>query len=343
MKTIESPINPAVSETHRATDQPPRVEDRQDVAAKDAPRARFCFLGEFGYELISWIPFLLYLKQQLKIRLRTASRPGSSTVYYFSDDHQEVDSGLIGACWGEPKAYAALRERFSETVLIHPGEHRNCVNRRQITVGGCEWETRDIHRPIDASHYVRPDFSFVPPWSPIPDRPLVVLNNKHIVQWEDRFDRPLNYFDPDALRQLRDLLTSKGYGVVYNHFVEATANDDHLDLADRGLFGVDEATFDMRSLYENGMGPGERNRLQIALYRASRLVIGPQGGNLYVPAICRVPFMMLMRCGDYIDYLELGRLYDVDVDAFYEPRHMLQWLRSEFPAVQSRRTCSSRT
>lgn len=310
------------------------LDDRLVVSADAASGARFCFLGEFGYELISWIPYLLYLKKTLQIRLRTVSRVGSSAVYYFSDDHREVEPALIGGCWGDMSSYAALRERFGDDLLIHPGEHRNCVNRRHIEIGGCEWTTRDIHRRIESSNYTLPDFSFLAPWNPIPDRPLIVINNKHYVQWPDRFDQPVNSFDPDALRSLRDLLTSKGYGVVYNHFVESTSIDETLELADRGIFGGDTATFDMRSMDQSRTAAGQRNLTQLSLYRAATLVIGPQGGNLYLPAMCRRPVIMLMRCGDYVDYLELGRLYGVEVEAFYEPRHLLEWLRARLPQAR---------
>lgn len=295
--------------------------------------ARFCFLGEFGYELISWIPYLLFLKKKLGMRLRTTSRPGSKPVYYFSDDHQEVEPALIGECWGDLTSYAKLRAGAGNDLLVHPGDHRNCVNRRRIEVGGYEWTTRDIHRPVDSKNYLLPDYSFLPPWNPIPSRPLVVINNKNYVQWHDRFDVPVNSFDPAALCTLRDLLISRGYGVAYNHFVEPTSNDQYLDLADHGLFGGDDVTYDMRTAYEKCEGAADRNRIQLKLYRAASLVIGPQGGNLYLPAICRKPIVMLMRCGDYIDYLELGRLYGVEVDAFYEPRHLVAWLRAQLPSA----------
>lgn len=59
-------------------------------------RARLCFAGEFGYELISWIPYLNYLAAMRGLRLKTASRPGSSVLYEFSQDHQELTSQEIG-------------------------------------------------------------------------------------------------------------------------------------------------------------------------------------------------------------------------------------------------------
>lgn len=325
MKTAVAP-NTVPSTARSRSTRAPRF--RWVLSAKQAARARFCFAGEFGYELISWVPYLRFLHHRLGIPLRTASRPGSSVFYAFSSDHVELDPNAIGACWGDLTSYAAVARRFRGQTLVHPGMQKNCVSQAHIEVEGHTWRTKDIHRPIELTHYERLDFSDIAPWSPIADRPIVVINNKYFVQWADRYDRPVNYLDPEALRELRGLLTAKGYGVVYNHFVEQTATDEHLELADTGIFGGDAATFDMRSRYHAGMSPGERNRLQLSLYRAAELVIGPQGGNLYLPVACRRPFMMLMRSGDYIDYLELARVYEVEMEAFYEPRHMLNWLHS---------------
>ncbi|MCG3129344.1 MAG: hypothetical protein FLDDKLPJ_00071 [Phycisphaerae bacterium] len=299
------------------------------VTRRQAEAARFCFLGEFGYEIISWIPYLLYLKRTLGLKLRTFSRPGSSVFYAFSDDHREVPASLIGGVWGEPASYDRLRRRYRSTRLIHPGP--DMINKRRISVEGVEWTTRDIHRPLAETNYLRLDRPAVEAWSPISGRPLAVINNKYFVQWPGTFDAPVNYFDRASLIALRDLLVQRGYGVVYNHFVEKTTVDEHLRLNDEDIFGLDAATCDLRSRYAETTCPADRNRLQISVYNAADFVIGPQGGNLYLPAVCRRPIFMLMRAGDYVDYRELGRLYGVAVEAFYEPRHLLNWLDSTLP------------
>ena len=50
----------------------------------------FCFGGEFGYELLSWLPYLNHVAHELGIPLRTASRPGSTPLYGYSVEHFEV-------------------------------------------------------------------------------------------------------------------------------------------------------------------------------------------------------------------------------------------------------------
>jgi hypothetical protein len=299
-----------------------------EITASEASEAVFCFTGEFGYEMISWIPYLLFLKNKLGIKLTTMSRPGSALFYYFSDEHLEADSKEIGDVWGAPSVYDGIRSRVAPRLLIHPG--KDPVNRRVISVQGYRWTTRDIHQPIERTNYTAPDYSKIN--DPLPFGfywPYVVINNKYFKQWH--YEHPINYFDRASLIQVRELLWRYGYATVYNHFVEPTGTDTHLTLNDRGLFDSDRRAFDMRDGYGRSQSPGERNRVQMSVFNRAAFVIGPQGGNVYLPAICRKDLLILMRDGDYVDYQELSRLYGVQADVFYEPKHMVRWLEAELP------------
>jgi hypothetical protein len=300
-----------------------------NISREQTKRARFAFLGEFGFELIAWLPYLWYLKEE-GYTIRTIGRPGSTIFYPFADEHIEVtDATLLGHGWGAPSAYAKVAEQFSHDLLVFPGPEN--TNRKQIVVGGKAWTNKNINVRIQEENYRTLDYSHVPPWSPISDKPFIVLNNKYYRQWPIYYDAPVNYFGPVELAALRDLLLCKGYGVVYNHYVEPTGDDPGGELQDRSVFGTLPATHDLRDRYAECRDEGERNRIQLGLYHACSAVIGVQGGNLYLPAICRRPFYMLMRAGTYQDYLELGRLYKVKVEAFYEPRHLLHWLEAHLP------------
>ncbi|MCC7293352.1 MAG: hypothetical protein IT449_14930 [Phycisphaerales bacterium] len=305
-------------------------EEPIELSIAEAERAWFCFLGEFGYELISWIPYLRYLKQSSGLRLQTVSRPGSKAFYDFSDEHKEAPASYVAGSWGTPQVYARMKARLGGNVLVHPGH--DLINKRIIRIGGMEWTTKNIHKRIDEACYAAPNYSFIKAWSPLPDRPIVVINNKYFVQWPDTFDNPVNFFDRPTLLALRDLLVKNGYGVVYNHFTETTAVDQHLMLDDTDIFGGDGATWDMRAEYNCLKRVADRNCRQLALYNAAQFVIGPQGGNLYLPAVCRKSLYILMRAGEYIDYTELARLYRIPVEVFYEPRHLLCWLERFCPS-----------
>jgi len=64
------------------------------------------------------------------------------------------------------------------------------------------------------------------------------------------------------------------------------------------------------------------------MYNRASLVVGIKGGNIYLPSVCQKNIVMLMKKGDYIDYIELKRLYNTKIDVFYETKHIINWLES---------------
>lgn len=298
-----------------------------EISWDELEGARFCFAGEFGYELVSWLPYVNFLSSKTPIPLKTASRPGSLPLYYFSADHCELQPNDIGNMWGDVSTYWRLAQRFEGERLIFPGPQ--FVNRKHISVAGYDWEVKDIHARIRAENYLLPPYGELRKEIPFkPNGPLVTINNKYFVQWSPLFDSPVNYFNRDELILLRDLLVRCGFFVVYNHFTEKTSHDEHLRLNDEGIFGHDEHTVDMRTYY-GSMDSSARNECQMAVYARSASVIGPQGGNLYLPAICGCNLIVLMRHGVLLDYQELARLGNARVEAFYDSKHMILWLKTE--------------
>ncbi|NLO20007.1 MAG: glycosyltransferase, partial [Ignavibacteria bacterium] len=297
------------------------------ISKEDAENGLFCFTGEFGYELISWLPFVYFIKKKLNISINTLSRPGSKIFYYFSNNHIEVGSELIGDQWGEHAVYKKISELYPDKLLIHPGP--DYINQRHIQIENFVWENRNIHSIIATNNYILPDFSFVNKAIPKEiKKPFVVLNNKFFRQWFQKYKAPLNYFDRAELLDMKEALNEMGYFVVYNHFVEKTASDQYFQLNDENLFGKDEKSYDLRKVYKSLKSVGDRNELQLSLFNQSEFVIGPQGGNLYLPALCRKNLWILMRDGIYLDYLEFGRIFDIEVNMFYEPVHIINSLKN---------------
>ena len=293
-----------------------------DLTAREASEHVFCFVGEFGYELVSWLPYLLDLKKHVAdFRLVTYARPGSKVFYYFSDEHHEFGVGIVGNMWGDIPTYTRLQASLGGKPIAFPRATRD------IKVAGRPWRMKDIHKQIPNDAYYEPlDYSSIR--LPLPfrlGRPFVVVNNKFTAEWGGP---PVNFFSREELIAIRDFLVGRGYAVVYNHFREKTRTDPILgvELDDSGIFGTSEHTYDLSDEYRRTSDIGERNRAQISAYNQAAFVIAPQGGSAYLPAICRRNLVMLMRKGDYIDYRELGRVYGVQVDVFYEVPHMLAWL-----------------
>lgn len=293
------------------------------VNKKELSNLYFCFAGEFGYEIISWLPYLLFLKNK-GLEINVLGRPGSRIFYYFADAHQELLSSEISGGWGEWETYAKIKKRFPHIKIIHPYGHER--NRQTIKVDNYEWINKDIHQKIKEVNYSKPNFAFATKELPFEIKyPYVVINNKYVNEW--RFG-PRNYFSPSELISIRDRFLANGWGVIYNRFREATSVDKFPKFADSGIFGHKKNTVDL-NYYYHSQQPLERNIMQISLYNRAKLVITVQGGNAYLPAVCRKNTLILMRTGDYVDYEELARLYKIQLDAFYEPRHLINWLDTQ--------------
>lgn len=294
------------------------------ITGDQASKSYFCFVGEFGNEMASWIPYLLFLKKKLKIKINTIGRPGSRIFYYFSDNHIEVNPEDIGYVWGEKSVYQQLEKRFPRLRLIYPyGDQMTC--QREITVGGYSWMNRNIHKPIIKKNYSPPNYSSVRVELPfVTKKPIVIINNKYYVE-SSLF--PTNYYNPNELTKLRDLFHRHGFFVVYNRFIEKTGVDEHLNLNDSAIFSV-KNTFDMTNFYNYESDPENRNLVQISLFNSAKYIIGVQGGNIYIPAILGKEIYMLMRQGEYIDYKELEKLYHATINTFYEPDQLLLWLEN---------------
>ena len=303
----------------------PKKDISVSIPSSQKNEVYFCAAGEWGYEIMSWIPFLLFLKQKTGIKLNTISRPGSKLFYYFSDNHLELLPEEISNVWGEEKKYNEIKKRLHIKKMLYISNH-SIKRNVDITVNGYKWNIKDIHTNInDKKNFSKPVFSNILATLPFDlKNPFVIINNKYAVEWKG--DAPENFFSREELIELRDVLIQKGFSVVYNRFIEQTSNDTFHELKDRDIFTSDDC-YDMRDFYTKEKNPEIRNLVQISMFNKASYVFGVQGGNIYLPAICGKKIFMTMKKGDYIDYMELSRIYDIPkIEVFYENRHLVNWI-----------------
>ncbi len=297
------------------------------ISREEASKAIFCFLGEFYDELISWIPYLYFIKKKLNIKITTLSRPGSKIFYYFSNNHIEFEQELFDDEWGEDNTYQKLSERFPNTLLIHPGY--DLINQRLIQIDGYTWENKNIHTIISTKNHLLPDYSFVNKNLPVEiQKPFVVINNAFSLQLYQKYKAPINYFDREDLTLMKEKLYEMGYFIVYNHFVAQGESTQNFQLDDDYIFGLDQKSFDLKNVYNHLKSTGNLNEFQLTLYNQAEFVLGPQGNNLYLPALCRKNLWILMRDGNYFEYLEIGKIFDIEINIFYEPIHLINSLKN---------------
>lgn len=283
-----------------------------DVTAAEARELIFCFGGEFGYELLSWLPYLRFLAHDAGLPLRTCSRPGSRLLYDFSEDHIEVPFRWRPDQNGTEESARAFRAMFGDRAVFPASGGRKVV--QDFRVGGYRWEHQDVHARLTAQNYriYEPEARVASFLST--DAPVAVINNKDFDNWFATDPQLRESFDASMLRRLRDALHAAGFFVVYHRFDEPVP-ENRFPLDDAGIFDA-PFTLDMREVYA-GEEPEAVMRLQMELYSAASLAICPQGGNSFLPIMSRTRAMILSKARTrLVEYQDLASLYDVRVDVF---------------------------
>lgn len=297
----------------------------------NAPKIKFSdvdgyylgFFGEFGYEMVSWLPYLTYLKQVKNLTFKTAGREGSSVFYKnISSEHIEISNEYIGDSFGEYDKICAIEEKYN-IKLIAPS---NEITPSDFLICGVSWDNKNIHDVIDTRHYATPVFDTQDNLEFLKDtgnyNGVLTINNKNHYNWN--YTLVKNFFDESELFKLIDYFTQKNWLVIYNNpnklFVEELSNyvDENYNLSHITNNFIDLNNIKFASI-------DERNKSQIECWQKSDLVIGVHGGSVYIPAILGKKQYVLMRKGDYIDFTELNRVFGADISCFYEVNQMLAY------------------
>jgi SepF-like predicted cell division protein (DUF552 family) len=130
---------------------------------------------EFGYELISVIPYAYYHRSKLK---GTVSGNDSAPLYYFSPDHK-INT--------EERKFENIKHVKCPNTWIH----KPYLDKKQFKI------------PPYKEHFANDEFKF--------EKETVVICNRANIEWNYKM---INYFDVDTLRQLFDLLKDQ-YQIVY--------------------------------------------------------------------------------------------------------------------------------
>lgn len=291
--------------------------------AKDVEESVLCFGGEFGYELLSWIPYLRYVAETTGLRLRTCSRPGTSTLYGFAAEHTEVPFTWRPDGQGSLESAASFDRRFGRAAVYPTGVQGKIP--QQFSIAGIQWQHQDIHQRLRATNFSKIELSgpaadFLPA-----DRPVAVVNNKDFDNWAVTDPLLRESFDRQDLIDLRGALQEAGFFVVYHRFDEPVP-ELRFALADTGLF-EGQGCIDMRDIYR-GRQSAEIMDLQLRLYRSADLAVCPQGGNSFLPVLAGTRTMVLSKAkARLIEYQDLAGLYDVRVDVFTSTASILDAIR----------------
>lgn len=138
------------------------------------------FNCEFGYELISVVPYAYYLFKNNKLD-KTISGKFSDPLYYFSPKH-EINP--------EQRSWPNTK------TMINSGIPNGSVHRSKLN-------TTQFIPPPYKEHYKNDEYVW--------EKPTICICNKYSMEWGES---PINFFSLEMLRELFELLKND-YQIVY--------------------------------------------------------------------------------------------------------------------------------
>jgi len=293
-----------------------------ELDAESLNDVTFAFLGEFGFGLTSWVPYVKFLSEKFATPICTAGIDGSAFLYGFSRRHTEVPGRFGGDMWGVSEKYVAAQRRIG-TRLVHPVNERV----RKISVGGIAWENPIFHRTLKTDHYsvvhCASDSAFFEKRRKQFGE-YVVINNKHYFNWAGI---PIpNFYNVDEIDRICAFAEANGLNVVLNVF-----DDPVVDLVVNQYFSLDysqlksKTILNLSSMYRDIPTKAEQNRFQAAVLKGAQTVFATQGGNAPLSIACNRSVSVLLRGGnDYPDLVSLAGLYDCKLELFIALEHVLR-------------------
>ncbi|WP_165176406.1 glycosyltransferase family A protein [Desulfovibrio sp. ZJ369] len=205
----------------------------------------FSGLPEFGYELISVIPFAHYLHEK-KLLKKTISSIDTKSLYFFSKCHEEIKGS-----------------RSYDNVLSM--KNKNFPN---IDIHKNQLDWAYFSPPKYKEYYKNKLFNF--------NKEILIISNRICNEWNGQ---PLNYIDSKLLNKIFNLLKNE-YQIIYistSHFPKSY--EDHIPFSDCNFEndinydGVIKFS-DLLKKYKNFT----INELQCLLYSGCNKFISSNGG-----------------------------------------------------------------
>lgn len=282
-----------------------------NIEKNKAEACYFGFFGEFGYGVISWLPYLEYLADQ-GIKINGVGPAGHKPLWSFANSFTSVNVGP-GDSFGEGmQIRIAQRQLMNGKQIIAPTNLR----RFGLSVDGHEWQNPWLHRSIDTTNYNR---LFPRKKSVCHAKPYVILNHKNYFNWGN--EHIVNFYKAQEIKFIADWARACGLDLLLNRFpapVESTSmyNDD-TDLISEIIAYPNVQ--DLALQYAKINDAAEQNELQFSFLSGAKHIFATQGGNAAIALVLGKYVSILMRGGmDYPDYTSLAKIYGANVDVAYE-------------------------
>lgn len=293
-----------------------------DISAASGEMLWFAFLGEFGFGITSWLPWVKYIRETYSIRVGTVGIEGTAFLYGFSDQHIEVNASYAGHSWGLERDYRRLEEEL-RLKLIYPANERV----RKILVNGANWENLIYDRTLQ--------FRFYSPLVCQTESSLfsdergrfgdyVVVNNKHYLNWNGA-DIP-NFYNLDEISRICRFAAALRLNVILNVFADPVIDEQNNRYFAMQYADLNEPNLiSLAPLYSRISDKADQNRFQAAVLAGARGVFATQGGNAHLSIICNRNVSVIFRGGtDYPSLVGLAKAYSCRLNIFSALEHVLR-------------------
>ena len=218
-----------------------------------------CPPTEFGFELCFFVPFCYWLYTQGLLK-KTTSGLGTSCLYYFSPEHEEITQRT----------------------------QRHCIPLPLINY--------DFNKPVDMSQWVLPDYKgHFKNTVYVYDKPILILHNKYTMEWGHD---PINFIDIETLDILLRYL-SNTYQVIYirplgNEKEYTTDDNTILDLDDHTYI---RETYPDVLVFQDILGEYSYNQAQLMLHANCERFVSVHGATSLLASMFAGTNIILSRKG----------------------------------------------
>lgn len=250
------------------------------------------YIGEWGTEINSFIPYIYYLKSNNLLNDIVKTYQGMRSYYFFLDDHEIIFSN-------EPRHYVLPQNRTFLPEHLRNDDYLYLTFRENID----EWK-----QPNYRNYYINNIFLY--------QKPICIIQNKYNSEWSQGMK---NYFSIEFLSKMFDLLNPK-YQIIYFRTNESRIEGYSYDHNEDDSI-VFEDDFDFikinypdvlifQDIYEEYKYSFNFNTLKIMIFSNCYNFISVLGGNVH-----------FSNCfnGNHLIYANYNPLGNTDI--FYKNQH----------------------
>jgi hypothetical protein len=288
-----------------------------DINENDISKYRFIFIGELGYGIVSWFPYLNFLNSK-GINFKTLMIKGYKSFCPFissKSDHVEVELKHLDS-WGTFKQLMSLKKYLKGEILISPFNYK--YHQTNISIGGYKWQNPSFHNPINVTNYkklkIKPIKTFLKK-NNIKNKYWVINIKKHF-NWGNNFIE--NYYSFDEIKKILNYAKEENITVFLND-TSLVEDASQVDLFNLDSFVNNQNVFNLNDLYKKVRKPDEINQIQFEYLSNADHVFSTQGGNSLISILLAKSSTIIMRGGlDFIDLTEMAKIYNRDIEIIYE-------------------------